>query len=143
MGYWLKEYMNGTSLLGEDSLVEKKYLSWSRSPMEGIDSVQLGHDGYILRIEGPGHFWQSDTFEATFPNPKPTVVKRRILRQVHISDQFIQVFNGKGLLRIAFNKNIDSSKFMAIPPSWLNKWLVLEYDVGKGEARFFIQEGRG
>lgn len=139
MGYWKKYFIDNTHYTGTDYDVSIKQASWRNSRLDGIARVELVHDGYLIAIEGPGDYWQSDTYTSTFMDPnKPKLSHRRIERKIDIAtDKFIYVLEDTDKYMISFNKS-GTGKIYPINPEWHDKWLVLEYELRYERATRYI-----
>lgn len=143
MGRWIKYFANGAREFGTDQDIEKRVASWSRGNLKDIISTELLHSGSLLRISGPGTYWQSDTYEAISTSYKSTLVARRIERQILPTDAFFRVIETNNSISVYFNHNLDQSgKFIPVKPEWHCKWLILEYNVRKQQVTYYLSDGR-
>lgn len=144
MGYWLKRFADNTQVRGSDRAVSIGAASWSRSRFDDMIEAELEHHGRILRITGPGQFWQSDTYEAVFPGPQTKLISRRIARLIEPSDTHFRYAVGESLGHVVFNdQNLtEGGLFQAISAAHRGKWLVLEYNAEQRKIRHYIRSGR-
>ena len=84
MGYWVKKYSDGSWLLG---LEDDPSTSWSRTKLSDMVGVKLVRGGYnyTLEMDGPGEYWQSDTYEASATTGEVRMTKTRIEKRVEES----------------------------------------------------------
>lgn len=143
MGYWLKRFADGSEIRGTDRAVALRIASWSRSRLDGMVGVELEQHGFVLRIDGPGDFWQSDSYEAVFPGPGSTLIKRQIQRRIGETDTHFRCAVGDGAATVVFNGGLlEGGKWVPIRPSMRGQWLILEYDVRTRKARYYLRGSR-
>lgn len=137
MGRWVKQYLDGTNYTGTDEAVVRGEASWRRSRNTGIASVSLYHNGAEMKIDGPGEFWQSDTYEAMFPDPGPSrIIKRRIMRMLQPSDMYFTYTICRNGVHVNFDKKTREGRLQLIPQREYGKWFVLELDTRSGEIGY-------
>ncbi len=148
MGSWTKRFADGSLLHGEDKDVAQGLASWSKSRLDQMVGTELSHDGYSIEIYGPGEYWQSDTYESVFLGSGVELTQRRIERKITSLDYgFVALLSTPKATRLysksgAWFLNAGKWKVVEIIPSMVGKWMVLEYDVRKKVARYFISETR-
>jgi len=142
MGYWIKQYADGSHYKGDDLAVAAKTATWRGSKGEGIIGVDLEHDEFYVSIHGPGEYWQSDTMEALFPGTGQRVVQRRIERRIEQCDlYFIEQSNRENKMTISFNKE-DKGRPVPLKPRQVGSWLVLEIDLQQKLIRRYVRSDK-
>lgn len=134
MNGWTKHLYDGNMIVGEDSLVRAKKVSWRKSPLDNLAYVTLEHNGVFLKIAGAKQYWQSDEYESVFPGPMTKLQKRRIQCLIDNEVQFLN-FNFRSYnneYEIFLSNQAGGNQSVAIQDEWRNKWLVLTYDVARG-----------
>lgn len=144
MGYWLKKFADGTEVRGTDRAVYMKAASWSKSRLDSLVEVELEHHGKTLQLVGLGTYWQSDTYESTYPGPRTSIVQRRIERRIEPSDTHMRIARGNTLFRIEFNDNRvgEGGVFQKVKKEWHGKWLILEMNLKTQQLRYYIRSER-
>lgn len=142
MGYWTKRYVDGNSIIGDDILVSRNLISWSKTSLENMIGAEIEDSGIKLEITGIGSYWQSDTYISNFSSPKSQRVKRRIERFIDVNDKFFCYRNQNNSGKISFNQRIENEKYVSIPPSWINKWFILELDIVTKQISYYIRDGK-
>lgn len=142
MGYWLKKFLDGTEVRGTDIAVQQGSASWTRSRLYGMIGAEVNVLGHTLEIIGPGEYWQSDTYISQILSTNSTLCQRRIERRLEPGDRFFQ-FKSKGnRTSISFvpAEFLSEAMLVEVLPEWHGKWLVLEYDIGRQESRYYIKD---
>lgn len=157
MGKWTKYYFNGSRYVGTDDEVFLGKASWSRSFNENIIAVELEHNGFILKIEGAGDYWQSDTFQYCMSDGRQKILKRRIQKRVDGKDGAIAFKRSHCGKTAVFYTNIeaygnenDSKKrkemlenlelWLPIQKRWIGKWFVFEYELRTGQTAHYFSD---
>jgi hypothetical protein len=142
MGHWIKFYSDGSQYIGDDVSIRRKEKSWTKSRNGGIIAVSFVHLDQCLRIEGPGEFWQSDTFEAVIGSKRSQLVARRIERQITKSDGVILIHRDKDILTATVQGSLSLhhplDKTYIVMDDFINQWLVLEMDTRTKELRHYF-----
>lgn len=139
MGKWIKHYADGTKYVGTDLAIKARMASWQNSNNDGIVAVELEHQGYTLKIQGLGTYWQSDNYSTVFPGTVSSLAKRRIEKQITSSDKFFRIYTSNDEHTIVFNNDLFEGKWVIIPPAWHGEWLILEYDVRTKTSRHYLR----
>lgn len=126
MGYWIKRFHN-QEYRGEDEEIRKGRASWRLSRQEGMIGAELGHNNKLLRIDGLGQYWQSDTYCSAVGGPQLTLLSRRIMRRLKESDCFYSILNTGDVYTVRFVNTADGEGYRPVPREWKNKWYVVEY----------------
>jgi hypothetical protein len=144
MAYWVKKYADGKILRATDTAVGKGQLSWRYTSLDNMVGAELRQDDILLSIFGPGEYWHSDTFESVFPGPGTQMVARRIEKKINQDDKFFKDNNNtaNGIYAIEFSNNAAPGKWVAIPPSQVGKWLILEYNIRTKRCKWYLKDGR-
>jgi len=128
MGEWKKYFVDGTIYKATDEAVATQELSWSKSRNEGIVRVDLEHAGTRISIQGPGQYWQADTYEVTYPGHFHQIIKRCIMRKLEPSDFYFHYkVLPEGAL-IDFDKKATGVAQL-VPKGAMDKWIVLEMNL--------------
>lgn len=145
MGYWLKKFTDGTFERGEDRTVALGLASWSKGRLYNMSSVELEHSNLVIKICGEGEYWQSDTYESTFPMPSSRLTRRRIERKIAEQDTFIKVYTNNNKLKISFNSDVrNPGTLLPIEKHMINSWLIAEiyFSNQQWQSRWFINPSR-
>lgn len=142
---WVKYFLDGTKEEGWDDLVKARLASWTNGRHEGIGSVEMHHDDRIITINGPGRFWQQDTFEAKVLVNGGELVERKILRQITSNDIIICLHGGMGgssTVTVAGYElvNLPCPHRLKVKPSWIGKWISLKMDIKNRSTIWNIEE---
>ena len=129
---WVKHFIDGTIEHGSDLLVEQGKASWSRGRLEGIDRVEIWHQGRFIAIQGPGEYWQSDTFEVGVLESDSQLVSRTIYRKFYPENthmRFEEVL-GSRFISVGFPELADGDgHVMKVSHQWCGLWLKLDMSV--------------
>jgi hypothetical protein len=142
MGRWIKYYADNSQYVGLDSDISKGKATWRGSKNTDIVRVDLLHQDMLLRIVGPGEYWQSDVYEAKFLNSESQLIKRRIEKRIDPTDKMFIYLNTSNENIVTFNNISVRGHSNLIPPGWVGKWLILEYDVIRRNARYYVRDGK-
>jgi hypothetical protein len=143
MGYWLKQFVDGTVMHGTDEAVQRGTASWSRSRLHGMVGAKLVSNGAQLEISGPGEYWQSETYVAQLLGMRSKLLQRRIERRIEPTDKFFECKHKPGRMSINFNpSNLQHAHLIEVRPEWRGGWLILEYDVAKKKTHYYITDHR-
>jgi len=127
MGLWVKYFADGTKYAGDDS---DPSTSWRRSRNEDIVAVELIHDGCLLKIEGPGEYWQSDLIEVVYPSGAPTYLERRIQKRIDAEDKFFTRYLAGKTICVSLRGVLTATsveQIIPVRPSDIGKWMTLIY----------------
>ena len=130
MNGWTKHFADGTKYVGSDHAVAARAASWRNSRNHGMVATELNYGTYKLEIQGPGTYWQSDGYEAVYPGPNTTLLRRRIEKRIEAGDNYVRIRTTDTELVAAFNAPLDGGKFIPLGPKLVNKWLILELNIG-------------
>jgi hypothetical protein len=138
MGEWKKYFADGTTYSATDEDVATKRSSWSKSRNEGIIRVDLTHAGTRISVQGPGQYWQADTYEVAYPGHSHQIIKRCIMKKLEPSDFYFhyQVFSDGVLLN--FDKR--ATGVAQLVPSSVGKWIVLEMNLKSKQISHYYKD---
>ena len=86
---WVKHFADGSTERGEDRMVARRAASWSRGRLDNLVRVTLHQGTAQATIEGPGEYWQADTFEARIGVNEGILVQRMICKKLTEDDKFL------------------------------------------------------
>jgi len=144
MGKWTKYFIDGTVYEGSDEAIRLQKASWRRSRNEGIIKVELENKPYRISIEGPGEYWQSDTYDIEMlDSDTPKMVRRRIQRRLTESDKFLEVVTAPaqyGIKVFSVFPEQPTERIIALPGYRTKEevWLTVEVDLNKRLLRHFF-----
>ena len=146
MGYWKKYFADNTELVGTDRDVARGLATWSRSRLSDMVAAETVYEDKILRIQGPGEYWQSDGYEAIFPGPGSRMTRRRIERRIEPDDGFFFYTSDSHKTVVAFT-NLAGVLYplgqpIPIPLRWCGTWMILEYDIKLGKTHYYTRSTR-
>lgn len=143
MGYWQKNFADGSMIRGSDKDVSKGLISWSRSKFQGMSGAVIEHDNHLIEIIGVGDFWQADTYEIqVLTGSKALLVNRRIQKKIAPHDLCFYLSKRPNSLRVSFVANLVEGKYQQVNMLWISKWFTLEYDLRTQSMRYFISPVR-
>lgn len=143
MGHWIKHFADGSKLIGSDEDVKKGTASWSKTSLDNMVGAELVHGDFHLTIQGPGKYWQSDTYEALMPGPGCRLIKRRVERLIEPSDNFMRMQIGLRAGYVNFCPDLSCGGFFyKIKPYEYNHWLILECNLVTKLVEFNIRSDR-
>ncbi|RLC97647.1 MAG: hypothetical protein DRI46_12625 [Chloroflexi bacterium] len=140
MNGWTKFFADSTTCVGSDHAVAARTASWRNSRNHDMVAVELTCGTKKLHIDGPGIYWQSDGYEAVYPGPHTTLIKRRIEKRIDASDNYVRIRSTGDELNAVFNNALDGGKFVALGAKFVNKWLILELNVKDGTFSYCIKD---
>lgn len=142
MSGWIKYYVDGTKVVGDDQAVQQKLVSWRKTPLQGMCAAEIRHDNASIVLRGAGPFWQSDGYESLFPGPQTRLVKRRIECVMYPEDKYIGLSfrSNQSSYTAAIGQLIDDGRLIPIKPEWHNKWFVLEYEILNKTVQYYCSE---
>ena len=138
---WVKIFADGTREVGADHAVKQGMASWTKGRQAGIVAVELWHEGVMIRISGPGQYWQSDEYEVN-GRGEHTLIRRRIQKRIDFVDEFYSVNRGGSVL-IASTAIHHASDGDFCRGKHVGKWVTLEIDVKRGgHTTHYLAEGK-
>lgn len=147
---WIKQFLDGTHEVGTNHDVQNKRASWSQGRLNSMFQAEIEQDNCVILIDGLGSYWQSDDYEVSLGETWPSMVTRRLQRQICQGDIFVDISNenqGKRLFACVGQVEGLSDKRVAGKRSLLTtkdigKWLTLEIDLITKSTRYYISEHR-
>lgn len=142
MGYWVKQFVDGTSYRGTDEDIAFGNASWKKSRQKGIISASLHDVGKELRIKGIGEYWQSDQLLFDPITNYSKRISRRILRKIEPHDLFVRIIVEKNIITAEFFSS-PVEGCVAVPEAWINKWFVLEFSCTSNKLSYYTSVEKG
>lgn len=139
MNGWVKYFADGSKEIGSDRDVKLKRASWSRGRLSGMTGAEIFHQNKKMAILAPGTFWQSDDYQVDVFEPTPSIVTRRLQRQIQKDDHFFMVYQDDNTLVVTplvpdrFVEGLLDVKDQA------GQWLTVEYDVKNGSFKCYVE----
>jgi hypothetical protein len=142
---WIKFLVDGSRILGTDELVQAGRASW-RNSSQNIERAVISHQGYWGEIKGSGLYWQADDYEVRVAYPsKPTLLRRRISRQIRPGDNFFVTRQGVSSLVVAVYQTVENTikggKVVPLSPQDIGQWLSVVVPVD-GMPHWYISEDK-
>jgi hypothetical protein len=140
MNGWTKYFTDGTKEEGSDEDVRDRKASWSKGRLQDICCLETWHQDVGLSIKGTGSFWQSDDWEVIFLQSTPSIILRRIEKQIHETDKCIIIEKSNSPLRVSVEFK-DSFEAGGIPlEDKQGQWFVIELDLEQKAIRTYFTE---
>jgi len=143
MNYWLKRYVDGTEIKAIDSVAQ---VSWRKTPLKNIVEVEAELNNFKLKISGVGNYWQADTFEAVFPGPKSSLIKRCIQKELTSLDHYFVLTREPRATTVSFNAHLPSQDcnilVRQIDTTLHGSWLILEYDLRSDSFKYYFRSSK-
>jgi hypothetical protein len=130
---WVKYFADGTKEVGTDEDVHMKRASWSRGRLTSMVGAEVIHGNVRMAILSPGRFWQSDDYDVDLFESTPSLVIRRLQRQIQRGDILYARANKETLV-------FSTEGSLVAPDTHIGKWLTLEYNVSEQQLSYRIAE---
>ena len=146
MNGWVKLFADGTKELGTDEDVKRKLASWSRGKLINMIGSEIYQDNIKMAIEGLGPYWQSDDYDVSFMESTPSMVIRRLQKQITKDDAFWMCNVGLKTFKYIFlslqEQQIYAGNTDPVPKEWVGKWFTVTLDLKQRTCLFSIEESK-
>lgn len=146
MDYWIKYYIDGKRIYGNRFDKQHQLVSWSKTPLDNINRVELIVDNQKIGIYGTGEFWQYDTYEANSSTGKSVLISKSIQRLVWPCDLIIGFSkdNYVSFLKYEDIKNLHKfTPIIHILPKEYGSWFTWTYNKLTKSLSYSFRKKRG